>query len=126
MNGTRGNVGVGGNDPTRASQIQQTSNMVNPPAPPGGPMAPPQAGMAQPAPVQNEVAQYLAMAFEALTRTGPTPENLAAVQGFLSSIQQLSSGGGQAAPAPAAPAPMGGQAPLPPQPAANAPLPPMR
>jgi len=115
MNG-RGNVGVGGNDPTRASQIQGVSNVVNPPAPPGVPM--PQAGAEPPAP-QNEVAMHLAAAYEALSRTGPTPENLAALQGFLASLKQMGEG------IPAAPGPVGPGGPPGPVPGGQAPLPPM-
>ena len=124
MNG-RGNVGVGGNDPSVASNIQRTTNLTNPPAPPGAaPMGPPQAA-AGPAPVQNEVAQYLAMAFDAFMRSGPTQENLSAIQGFLASLQEVGRAT-QTPPAPAAPVGAGGQAPLPPMPGPNAPLPPMQ
>lgn len=119
----RGNVGVGGNDPAMASQIQQTSNMVNPPAPPGGApgMAPPPQAGVGPAPIQNRFAQLLAMAFSALLDEGPTPENMSALNGFVASLQQMQ---GQQQPQQMPQAPMGGQAPLPPA-GGGAPLPPM-
>jgi len=114
----RGNVGVGGNDPNIASGIQKTSNMVNPPAPPGAQAQGPQMP-------QNEVAIYLAKAFDALTKTGPTPENLAALRGFMASLQQLGQGMEQApGQAPVSPqGPVGPQMPMPGG-QAGAPLPP--
>jgi len=117
----RGNVGVGGNDPNVASGIQQTANMVNPPAPPGQ-MMPQGQGPQMP---QNEVAIYLAKAFDALSRTGPTPENLAALRGFRASLQQLGQGMEQA-PGQAPPGPQGPPGPQMPMPGGQAgmPLPP--
>jgi hypothetical protein len=117
----RGNIGVGGNDPTVASNIQQTSNMVNPPAPAGPPGMPQGTpGMAPQGQPQftSKFAQLLAMAFSALLDEGHTPENLSALNGFVASLQQVQ---GQQQPPQA---PMGGQAPLPPQ-GGQAPLPPM-
>ena len=78
----------GGNDPARSailSRIRQTGGSNGPPQ---AQAVPPQAAPGE-AGQSNEVAFHLARAFEALSRTGPTDENLAALEGFLSQLQTL-------------------------------------
>lgn len=96
MSNIRG--GQGGPAPMAASPMQA----------PGGP-----AGAA-PVPGQgSEVGQHLAAAFEALLRTGPTEQNLAALESFWRAITQLAPQGPQPQ-APLGQAP--GNTPLPPPP----------
>lgn len=103
-------------DPTRAAALEGMQGGGAPmgqPPPMGGAMPPPQG--AAPGGQENEVAMYLALAFDALVRTGATPENGAAIQQFLESLKQLLSGAvpqpgspqGQVAGAPAGPPPGG-------------------
>lgn len=121
--------GRGGNDPARQAAIQQLSKVptsrpdVQAPAPGPGPMqGPAPQGVVQPMaqgmgmgnqPPQNEVAFHLANAFQAFVQSGPSVENLSAVQQFVESIMELNNPqamqqAGQAAPAGA---PMGGAPP---------------
>ena len=117
-----GNVGAGGNDPVRAAATQ---NLVGTPrqvphtgGPQPGIQAPaaappvgsPPAGNPQ---VGNEVAFHLSNAFEALLRTGPTDENLAALEQFRSSLTQLAPNGGGGGPQQPVPGPPGRQVPVP-------------
>jgi len=79
-------------DPTRAAALGGLRNTGAPPGqssmPQGIPQQMPPQGQGQ----ENEVAMYLSMAFDALMRTGPTPENGAAIQQFLMMLKQLLSG----------------------------------
>lgn len=109
----------GGNDPVRAAAMQNLRGGMAPNA--AGPtQAPAMGGGATPVQGQgNEVAMHLAAAFEALLRTGPTPQNLAALEGFMRSLQQLAPN----SPAPQAPlgqAPGTSPLPAPPSPAGMA------
>ena len=129
--------GRGGNDPARQAAIQQLSKVpVSRPdvqrqgpmgqGPPGqglgpgqgmGPGNGPQGSVAGNSQLGNEVAFHLSNAFEALTKTGPTPENLSAIKQFVYSISELAQPGqAQGGQAPgqqmAGGQPMGGQPPM--------------
>ncbi len=109
-----------GHDPQRDAALQellaQDSQRAGPPqgVPQGDPAAAGQEG-------GNEVARHLANASEALLRTGPTPENQAAIVQFMTFLEGIGkeldaqSGAGQ-------PIPPSGQV-APPQAPAGPPLP---
>lgn len=105
----------GGNDPVKQAALSNLrgGGGMTPATPPmQAPGGAPGAG----APIQgqgSEVGMHLAAAFEALLRTGPSQQNLSALESFWRAITQLSPQGQQPQ-APLGQAP--GNTPLPPAP----------
>jgi len=109
----------GGNSPVQQAAVQNMRGGATASTPPtqapvpGG--APGPAGGASPLQGQGgEVATLLAQAFDALLKTGPTPQNLAALEGFWRMVSGLNPAGSNPQ-APLGQAP--GNAPMPPTPA---------
>lgn len=105
----------GGNNPVQQAATMNLRGGAAPAAasPMQAPAGPAGQGAALPQGGGNELAGILAAAFEALLRTGPTPQNLSALEGFWRSVMELSSAGNQPQ-APLGQAP--GSTPLPPPP----------
>jgi len=77
----------GGNDPQRAAALQQKRAMGNNPGVPTDPAQMPQ-GASGTGPAQS-VGDYLAEAFRLMMANGPNAEDIAAVEQFFMSLQQM-------------------------------------